>query len=139
MHTATHKCDALVLMCMDWRLHIGETVKNQIRQILECKTYDLLVLPGGAKCLLGEETRNLVLSYIELSKKIHGVKKVLLINHTDCGAYGEAGTKERLIDDLREAADALTSAKISVEVTTCLANVSEQNGEWEVQLEEIDL
>ena len=62
------------------------------------------------------------------------------MNHTDCGAYGEAGVREMLITDLRKAADVLSSAsaKIPVEIKACLANVSERDGVWKVELEEID-
>ncbi len=43
-----------------------------------------------------------ILEQIGLSKKLHSIKKVVLINHEDCGKYGEMGTKEKHSEDLNE-------------------------------------
>jgi hypothetical protein len=43
------------------------------------------------------------------------VKKAILINHEDCGAYGPEGTKERHLSDLAYAAHAVQSMHLEVE------------------------
>jgi carbonic anhydrase len=40
---------------------------------------------------------------VEISNRLHKIKKVILINHEDCGAYGEAGNYQRHKSDLKEA------------------------------------
>ena len=44
-----------------------------------------------------------VLKQIEISNRLHQIKKVVLINHEDCGAYGQEGTFTRHKYDLEEA------------------------------------
>lgn len=44
-----------------------------------------------------------VLRQVEISNYLHQIKKVILINHEDCGAYGKEGTFERHKRDLEEA------------------------------------
>lgn len=77
---------------MDFRLSeflnkwIGETIKEG---------FDRLALAGGVKNL------PFVLDQVRLSKKLHGIREVYLINHEDCGGYGEAGTFVRHSEDLK--------------------------------------
>lgn len=56
--------------------------------------FDRLAIAGGVKNL------PFVLDQIKLSKKLHGIKEVYLINHEDCGAYGKEGTFEKHRFDL---------------------------------------
>ena len=37
---------------------------------------------------------------VEISNRLHKIRKVILINHEDCGAYGVEGTYERHKVDL---------------------------------------
>ena len=51
-----------------------------------------------------------VLKQVEISRRLHSVKTVILINHEDCGAYGEAGTLDRHAADLRTAGDKIKAS-----------------------------
>jgi carbonic anhydrase len=44
-----------------------------------------------------------VIGQIEISDRLHKIKKTILINHEDCGAYGDAGNYERHKEDLIKA------------------------------------
>lgn len=44
------------------------------------------------------------MSQIDISVKLHSIKKVVLTNHEDCGAYGAEGTEEKHRQDLLSAA-----------------------------------
>ncbi len=52
---------------------------------------DPILVAGGAKCLAGddlERDRQFVLEQIRKSIQLHGTHTVLLMLHSDCGAYG---------------------------------------------------
>jgi len=59
--------------------------------------YDRISLAGGV------HDYEMVLKYVQLAVMVHSIKKVALINHEDCRAYGEEGTFHRHAADLREA------------------------------------
>lgn len=88
----SHSCRAIVVSCMDFRLrkHLREwTIK-----VLDQEGFDRLALAGGVKNL------PFVLEQIALSVKLHHIDEVYLINHEDCGAYGEEGTFAKHKKDL---------------------------------------
>lgn len=51
---------------------------------------DLVKVAGGAKALAGDASpdRDFVLNQIKTSVRLHGTKRVVLMLHRDCGAYG---------------------------------------------------
>lgn len=87
-----HQCEALVLICIDYRFQTF--IRNWlVENGLENK-YDLIARPGG-----GKDTEELLLLSVGLSLKLHGIKKVIVIQHQNCGAYGSelvSGSKEEL-------------------------------------------
>lgn len=90
-----HNAKAIIITCIDFRLQ--ETINNWISQNFAPKTFDRVAWAGGVKNL--ED----ILSQIEIAKRLHHIKKVILINHEDCGAYGEKGTEEKHAQDLQNA------------------------------------
>jgi carbonic anhydrase len=73
----SHECEALVITCMDFRFH--ETTSKFIREGLKISTFDLATSPGACKKLNPD--------IISLSKKLHNIKQVIIVNHATCGAY----------------------------------------------------
>lgn len=66
--------------------------------------FDPILVAGGAKCLAGsdlEGDRQFVLEQIRKSMRLHGTQTVLLMLHSDCGAYGGLGAFDN--DTSREA------------------------------------
>ena len=66
--------------------------------------FDPILVAGGAKCLAGddlERDRQFVLEQIRKSMRLHGTQTVLLMLHSDCGAYGGLPAFEN--DTVREA------------------------------------
>ena len=52
---------------------------------------DPVKIAGGAKCLASpdlETEREFVLEQIRKSMRLHGTRRVILMLHSDCGAYG---------------------------------------------------
>lgn len=82
----SHTCSALIIHCMDFRLgpHISSWLESQ-GLLGDC---DIVGFAGAAKNFTDESTRDNLLKHIELSVSLHSITKVILMNHTDCGAYG---------------------------------------------------
>ena len=90
-----HGCEAVVVTCIDFRLQ--EAINNWISQNFQSKTFDRVALAGGVKNL------DAIMDQIDISVKLHHINKVVLINHEDCGAYGEMDTPEKHAQDLQNA------------------------------------
>lgn len=89
------QCESVVVTCIDYRLQ--KIVDSWLARQLGHGTYDRIGLAGAVK---EWET---VSSQINLAVDLHGITKVVLINHEDCGAYGEDDTRRRHEADLKEA------------------------------------
>jgi len=87
--------DAIVVHCIDFRLqkYLDPWLQNHFGH----DNYNRVSLAGG---VLEFET---ISKQIEISYRLHKVKKVVLINHEDCGAYGKTGNYKRHKADLEEA------------------------------------
>ncbi|HTI66373.1 MAG TPA: carbonic anhydrase [Caulobacteraceae bacterium] len=96
---APHGCDVLLLTCMDFRLQ-NETVAYMDRRGLR-DNYDHVVLAGASLGVLTQERPDWGLTFwdhLDTAIKLHGIRKVMVIDHLDCGAYkvfvGEAVMKD---------------------------------------------
>ena len=92
---SVHVCDAIVIACIDFRFQ--EHVDNWLKKTFKKYTFDRVGLAGG---IFDFYT---VLKHQEISNRLLQIKKVVLINHEDCGAYGKEGTVKRHEQDLIEA------------------------------------
>ncbi len=92
---ADHSCEVLVIHCMDYRLQ--KYLNDWLDKNPGTGNYDRVGIAGGVLDIY------LVLKHIELSVRLHKIRRVILVNHEDCGAYGPAGTFERHRADLIEA------------------------------------
>ena len=100
-------CEAVVVHCFDFRLQ--HFLNDWLTKRFGIRNYDRISLPGGVR----EFTY--VHPQIRLSSRLHNVKKVILINHEDCLAYGPEGTKERHISDLTYAEHAIQNLHLDVD------------------------
>jgi carbonic anhydrase len=85
-----HKCKSIVFKCIDFRL-TKETIRflEENNMLGDC---DIVSLAGSSKSLADgkDETKALLLKQIKTSKDLHGAREVVLIHHSDCGAYKSA-------------------------------------------------
>lgn len=102
-----HTCEAVVVHCIDFRLQ--HFLNDWLEQRLGKQNYDRIAWAGGVKDFPA------VQSQVEISQRLHQVKKVILINHEDCGAYGSAGTRDRHASDLAYAELVIKSLFLEVE------------------------
>ncbi len=85
---AAGSADALLLNCIDYRLTDKVTAYMAGRGLAE--NYDQFILAGAA---LGAVTREYpdwgksFRDHLALAIKLHGIHRVVVIDHRDCGAY----------------------------------------------------
>jgi carbonic anhydrase len=87
--------DAIVITCIDFRFQ--QFINKWLKYVLKDYIYDRVALAGGIFDLYT------ILKQVEISNRLHQIKKVILMNHEDCGAYGNLGTYERHQKDLLDA------------------------------------
>jgi hypothetical protein len=79
-------------------------VLHKLTKRIGVKYFDPILVAGGAKCLAGDDLeadRQFVLEQIRKSMRLHETSSVLLMLHSDCGAYGGLAAFEN--DTSREA------------------------------------
>jgi len=83
-----YHCDAAVVWCFDNRFEI---VYRKFLKRFGVARFDGIKVAGGAKSLASpdrEFDRTFVLEQIQKSICLHGTDRVILMLHSDCGAYG---------------------------------------------------
>ena len=83
-----YHCDAAILWCFDNRFELG--FRKFLKRIGVMNS-DPIKIAGGAKVLASpehESDREFVLDQIRKSMRLHGTNRVILMLHSDCGAYG---------------------------------------------------
>lgn len=98
-----YHCDAAIIWCFDNRFELG--FRKFLKRI-GVSSSDPVKIAGGAKCLAAAEhdpDRDFVLGQIRKSVQLHGTKRVILMLHSDCGAYG--GLAGGFKGDVRAEAD----------------------------------
>jgi carbonic anhydrase len=91
----SHTTDTIVITCIDFRFQ--RYINTWLKYVMKSFEYDRVALAGGIFDLYS------ILKQVEISNKLHHIKKVILMNHEDCGAYGKEGTYERHVADLEQA------------------------------------
>jgi carbonic anhydrase len=135
-----YHCDAAIVWCFDNRFQPGFT---EFLKRLGVSNSDPIKIAGGAKSLASPERetdREFVLEQIRISIQLHGTELVILMLHSDCGAYGglvggfggdariEAQHHE---EELRCAADCLQKAIPGIDVQAYFVDFE---GIWAVEL-----
>ena len=135
-----YTCDAVIVWCFDNRFQLGLAKFLKRRGV---SNSDPIKIAGGAKCLASPERqsdREFVLEQIRTSIRLHGTKLVVLMLHSDCGAYGGLvggfGGDARLEaqhheEELRRAAECLRKELPGIEVQACFVDFE---GIWAVDL-----
>lgn len=83
-----YQCEAAIVWCFDNRFHLSFA---KFLKRLGIDTSDVIKIAGGAKCLASpasETDRQFVLEQIRTSIRLHGTTLVIIMLHSDCGAYG---------------------------------------------------
>lgn len=114
MHGASEscQCENVVVRCMDFRFHADLPALLAEHFGVECFEYDSPGGCGGAMSLIDDVSRELILNALDLAISLHGVRRLVIVNHVDCGAYGgserfgaPAAERDFHAGQLREARD----------------------------------
>jgi hypothetical protein len=125
---------------MDFRLEKGIHYGFLEPQGL-CGDADILSIAGAAKDLADANSAKhvMLMEHVALSQKLHKTSRVILMNHTDCSAYGGSAAfpdvqSERRVHekDLKEAEVVLRKAFPGLHVESYLA-VLQENGDIDFQ------
>jgi carbonic anhydrase len=119
-------CENLVLTCIDFRFckHVIETLSyTGYRDI------DLLTMPGGSNAVLNETSRETVFRALDIVIPAHKVKRMIIVDHTDCLAYGGKAAHPTPDEEqtfhanvLRQARDIVQSKYPSLEIVLMYAD-----------------
>lgn len=123
---------------MDFRL--GPAIRDFLNEKNLYGDIDIISAAGAAK-----DIAQLDSGYIEgqlgLSKKLHSINTVILMNHTDCGGYGgraafdsKEAEREAHLSDMQAAKTKVLASYPDINVLIALANI---NDDGSVAIEEI--
>ncbi len=136
----TNHCKALIIHCTDFRL------QDALRSFLEKQkllgTVDVVALAGGVQEIAQSERPEGTMTFrqVQSSSDLHQIKEVMLVNHTDCGAYGgreafsdRSAEMERHTDDLRTARAVVSRAFPELTVRLYIADIKNAHGTPDVE------
>jgi len=81
-----HNCEAVLITCMDFRF--WGAVTKFVKRELKIKRFDLPDLPGASKAVNDATEGSMAWRAIDVACDLHHVKKIIIVDHADCGAYG---------------------------------------------------
>lgn len=123
-----YRADACIVWCFDDRF---SNLLNTFIGQQGFKHTDRVIVAGGAKSLAlpdGPE-KDFILNQIQLSAKLHGTSRVVLMLHSDCGGYGGLAAfadhkEERAhhVEELEKAADTVRRLFPTLVVESCIAD-----------------
>lgn len=116
---------------MDFRLM--EPIFSYLKEHGLVGSCDEVSLAGAIKAIADDQNGSAaqtILKQIELSKMLHHIDTVILMNHTDCGAYGGraaftslAEEREKHAQDMRAVRDFIITRFPELTVETVLADI----------------
>ncbi len=87
-HGLAHEADALLLTCMDFRFFV------KIAEMMKGIKYDHVILAGaalGAVVPGKDDWHRTFFDHLKLAEELHHIKRVIVLEHRECGAYGPRG------------------------------------------------
>lgn len=133
-----YRCDAAAVWCFDQRF---DAAFRRFLKRLRVHHCDQIRIAGGAKCFASPESemeREFVLAQIETSIRLHETRVVILIVHSDCGAYGGLAQRFAADTDAERTHHASELAKAAEFISRKLPGVAVRSfflnfeGVWEV-------
>ena len=98
-----HKASTLLISCIDFRL------RDEVEQLMEKigleDNYDEVVLPGASVSVAGEKYVDWAKAadeVIKVSKDLHKIKQIIILDHKDCGAFKLAFGKDKMANPENE-------------------------------------
>jgi carbonic anhydrase len=136
-------CDAAVLSCFDYRFDPGF---RKFLQSIGVMNPDYIKVAGGVNYLtasVSDGDREFVLDQIRKSVRLHGTRRVILMAHSDCGAYGrlEGGfhgdAKAEAAHHQRELAHAAAMLRQAIPGLAVQAYFIDFEGIWDAGIDQL--
>jgi hypothetical protein len=133
----------LAVGCMDWRLHGHEGgFKRHLADRFGDACAKFMTMPGAAKDLTDDTARGrALLPHIHALVEDHGLERIVLVAHTDCGKYGGraafAGPDDEmncLVSDMKKAAEFLAS-NADVKIDLAVAHIGDNRTDKIVEVQ----
>jgi len=135
----SHNCQNLLLSCMDFRLQAA--ISNWLKENGYAGDADIILVPGSCKVVAENFAgcqAGLILDGIRLAYEKHGVRRFILTQHEDCGAYGgqtafasAEAEKSKHLADMKKVRDFLKEKYPEAEVKTFRIKTNNENWEFE--------
>ncbi len=122
-----HKCENIVIHCMDFRL--VDKTNSFLKENYGTDNYDLISVAGSSK-VIAEGNGDYLLKQIKISHDLHESRKVVLIHHSDCGAYSiedKDQEKEKQFADMEKSKMIIKERFPDMEVGKIWAEILEDN------------
>lgn len=126
-----HDCSTIIFHCIDFRFAVD--IKAYLEKENLLGDVDVVSIAGVVKNLVApakETDAEFVMRQLDISKRLHNVGRVVLMNHTDCGAYGgrkafesDAAEHAKHAADLAEARAMILAKYPDLEVQNVLARI----------------
>lgn len=108
-----NKAQALAIHCIDFRFQNG--TQQRLEELGLTDGFDRISWPGASK-----DAEN-VTNAAAISIRLHNPDEVFIIEHEDCGAYGEDNSLETHRQNAEKLAQALREIKPSLKITPLIA------------------
>ncbi len=119
----SHRCSSVLVRCINFRLQgpIGRWLDDQ-GLVGDC---DLVSKAGAVKDIVAGGTS--VMADIDIAVSLHMITRVILMNHTDCGAYGgrQSDDDARHLDQIKQAKAIVLAKYPNLEIWIILADIME--------------
>ena len=135
----SHRAHSCLITCMDFRF--VERIHQFFSQDQRLAgLYDHVSLAGSAKSLVWPflpSDKEFVLRQIELAQKLHHIAEVILVNHQNCGAYGDQDSQVQHETDLRCARQIISETFPELKVRLFYATLEEKGKQRRIDFVEI--
>lgn len=125
----SHTCNHALIRCMDFRLQ--KAIDQWMSKNNLAGDCDMISVAGAGKDIVVNPD-GFVATQVDLSCKLHETKIVLLMHHTDCGAYGGHTAFSSLederahhLDEMAKAEEVIKSRHPEVEVKKILTVIND--------------
>lgn len=136
----SHHCSSALVRCIDFRL--GTVIRDYLNEKKLYGDVDIISVAGAGKDI-AQSDESFPEGQIDLSKKLHHIKTVILMHHTDCGAYGgrEAFVSKeeehaQHVGDMKNARDKLVAKYPELKVHMVLIHLEEDETTYIEEIEE---
>lgn len=124
-----HTCSTALVRCIDFRL--GSAIRDYMQKNNLYNETDIISYAGATKNI-NDDAGGPVETQIDLSKSLHSINTVILMNHTDCGGYGGRSAfesaeaeREHHLGELNKAKDRLAAKHPDLTIKLALADIKD--------------